>query len=88
MPNETVARTAETNTAWLRRQCGHDSRSVEGCGYCCSADEIERLRDELKHARDRSFVAARISYRGFSYGTSSQWGIDSLRRAIEEDGRG
>jgi hypothetical protein len=28
----------------LRRRCGHDSRSVEGCLDCEAADEIERLR--------------------------------------------
>lgn len=28
----------------LRRMCGHDSRSVDGCTTCEAADEIERLR--------------------------------------------
>ena len=27
---------------WLRQQCGHDSRSVDGCGHCEAADLIER----------------------------------------------
>lgn len=54
------------------------------CPWC----ENVRLRRELKEAQQRSFVQGRISYRGFSYGVGSQWGIDSLRRAIEEDNRG
>ena len=32
----------------LRRICGHDSRTVDGCVTCEAADEIERLRDEIK----------------------------------------
>lgn len=50
--------------------------------------EIERLRAELKQAQHRSFQDGRISYKGFNYGVGSQWGIDSLRRAIEGNGHG
>lgn len=53
-----------------------------------AADEIERLRRELEEERRRSFQDGRISYRGFSYGVGSQWGIDSLRQAIRENGHG
>lgn len=34
----------------------------------------------------QSFVNMRIAYRGFSYGMGSEWGISSLRQAIEEHG--
>lgn len=50
--------------------------------------EIEKLKAELEQERRRSFQDARISYRGFSYGVSSQNGIDSLRRAIEANNHG
>jgi hypothetical protein len=52
--------------------------------------QIEELRAEIKalHQERRSFQAGRISYRGFSYGVGSQWGIDSLRQAIEGNGHG
>lgn len=50
--------------------------------------EIERLRRELAQEKHRSFQDSRISYRGFSYGVGSQWGIDSLRRAIERNDHG
>lgn len=30
----------------LRRICGHDSRTVDGCVTCEAADEIDRLRAE------------------------------------------
>jgi hypothetical protein len=29
-----------------------------------------------------------ICYKGFAYNVRSQWGVDSLRRAIERDGNG
>jgi hypothetical protein len=74
-------RSCEAVTARMQKEAAGTS---EPCPWC----EVERLRKELKYAKERSFVSARISYRGFSYGTSSQWGIDSLRRAIEKDGRG
>ena len=35
--------TSNPYVGWLRRQCGHDSRSIDGCGYCDAAGEIERL---------------------------------------------
>lgn len=53
-----------------------------------SQEEIERLRRELADEKRRSFQDGRISYRGFSYGMGSQWGIDCLRRAIERNERG
>ena len=56
--------------------------------YMRAADEIERLRSELAEEKHRSFQDSRISYRGFSYGVGSQWGIDSLRRAIERNEHG
>lgn len=47
-----------TNHAdWLREQCGHDSRSVDGCGHCEAADEIERLRKLLN---GRTFVTGAL----------------------------
>lgn len=53
-----------------------------------AADEIKRLRREVAEEKRRSFQDSRISYRGFSYGVGSQWGIDSLRRAIERNDHG
>lgn len=50
--------------------------------------EVERLSRELADEKRRSFQGSRISYRGFSYGVGSQHGIDSLRRAIEDNGHG
>jgi hypothetical protein len=35
-------------TTRLRAACGHDSRSVDGCTNCEAAEEIERLRANLK----------------------------------------
>jgi hypothetical protein len=50
--------------------------------------EIERLRREVKQAEYRSFQGGRISYMGFNYGVNAQAGVDSLRRAIVENGHG
>lgn len=50
--------------------------------------EIRRLRRELTEEKRRSFQDCRITYKGFNYGVGSQWGIDSLRRAIEGNGHG
>ena len=44
-------------TMKLRADCGHDSRSVDGCTNCEAAEEIERLR---KHA----VVLANTVYEG------------------------
>ena len=49
-------------------------------------DVADEQKSAIENAAYRSMVSARISYRGFSYGTSSQWGIDSLRKAIERNG--
>lgn len=48
--------------------------------------EIERTTKAVENARYRTMVDSRISYRGFSYGMGSQGGIDSLRKAIEQNG--
>lgn len=67
---------AHHQTRWAER--------VTPCPYC----QIEELRAQLKQAQHRSFQDGRISYKGFGYGVGSQWGIDSLRRAIEGNGHG
>ena len=36
----------------LRRICGHDSRTVDGCVTCEAADAIERLRAALVAAME------------------------------------
>lgn len=51
-------------------------------------EQRDRLLVELEEAKRRSFQDSRICYRGFSYGVGSQWGIDSLRSAIKENGHG
>lgn len=51
-------------------------------------EEIEKLRRELTEEKRRSFQDGRITYKGFDYGVGSQWGIDSLRRAIEGNEHG
>ena len=48
--------------------------------------EIERTSRAVENSRYRNMVDSRISYHGFSYGMGSQWGIDSLRKAIEQNG--
>lgn len=53
-----------------------------------AAAEIESLRRDLAQEKRRSFQDGRITYKGFNYGVGSQWGIDSLRRAIEGNGHG
>lgn len=50
----------------LRRMCGHDSRSVEGCTTCEAADEIERLRRDgfdSRHPQAQNLIGrnARLS---------------------------
>lgn len=48
--------------------------------------ELTKLRRDVDEAKQRSFCDGRISYRGFSYGVGSQWGIDSLKSAIKRNG--
>lgn len=43
---------------------------------------------ELRAQRRRELLETQICYRGFAYNVRSQWGIDSLRRAIKENGHG
>jgi len=47
--------------------------------------ESERLKRALDDEKRRSFIDSRISYRGFCYGVGSQFGIDSLRQAIDRN---
>lgn len=57
-----------------------------GGGYTELAEdciaEIQRLRNAVERERQRTYSEERISYMGFSYGMGAQWGVDSLRRAI------
>ena len=52
--------TSEAITSWLRRQCGHDSRSVEGCGHCEAAEGIERLQKDRNECLEAFHILFRI----------------------------
>ena len=39
-----------------------------------------------RRAEERERLQTQITYKGFAYNVRSQWGVDSLRRAIERDG--
>lgn len=84
----------------IRDQGGHgewvascDANKAEAVIRFCNShaslvEQRDRLLVELAEAKRSSFQDGRISYRGFNYGVGSQWGIDSLRSAIKENGHG
>lgn len=74
--------------AWARLRVADREWTINADRLNSFADEIERLRKELAQEKRRSFQDGRITYKGFNYGVGSQWGIDSLRRAIEGNGHG
>jgi hypothetical protein len=72
-------------------QPGPISEAMAGTRYTREDELLQRnamLVEALEAEKRRAFQDARISYRGFSYGVSSQWGIDSLRSAIKQNGDG
>jgi hypothetical protein len=68
----------------LRRESGGYSAEVFR-HINAQAQEIERLRDAVETVRRQTRMDMSISYMGFRYGVGSQFGIDSLRRAINEN---
>ena len=53
-------------------------------GMIALSAEIERLHRELAEEKRRSFHHGEIVFRGFGYNVGSQFGIDSLKRAIRK----
>lgn len=51
-------------------------------------DDPQSVAAADARARERERLQTEIYYRGFAYNVRSQWGIDSLKRAIERNGDG
>lgn len=68
----------------LRRICGHDSRTVDGCVTCEAADAIERLRAALVAAMEIVHKErVRIAYNAKGAPPSIEIGYADILRRLD-----
>jgi len=68
----------------LRRICGHDSRTVDGCVTCEAADAIERLRAALVAAMEIvQKERTRIAYNAKGAPPSIEIGYADILRRLD-----